>query len=49
MSIDPELRARRGALVREHVEPENRHEFDVTMTIFAQLGLLEAGMRAPAV
>jgi steroid delta-isomerase-like uncharacterized protein len=34
MSLDPELRARREALVREHMESENRHEFDVTMGTF---------------
>ena len=29
-----ELRERREALVREHMESENRHEFDVTMGTF---------------
>src|SRR5881275_2137385 len=28
------LRARREAIVREHMESENRHEFDVTMGTF---------------
>jgi steroid delta-isomerase-like uncharacterized protein len=32
---DAELRARRDAVVREHMESENRHEFDVTMATFA--------------
>jgi steroid delta-isomerase-like uncharacterized protein len=34
MPIDAELRAAREALVREHMESENRHEFDVTMGTF---------------
>lgn len=29
-----EVRARREATVREHMESENRHEFDVTMATF---------------
>ena len=29
-----DLRSRREALVREHMESENRHEFDVTMQTF---------------
>jgi len=29
------LRARREAVVREHMESENRHEFDVTIATFA--------------
>ena len=29
------LRERREALVREHMESENRHEFDVTLRTFA--------------
>jgi steroid delta-isomerase-like uncharacterized protein len=33
--LDSELRARREAVVREHMESENRHEFDVTMATFA--------------
>src|SRR3954466_305766 len=32
------LRARREAVVREHMEPENRHEFDVTMPTFDHPG-----------
>ena len=32
--VDAELRAEREALVREHMESENRHEFDVTMATF---------------
>jgi hypothetical protein len=28
------LRERREAVVREHMESENRHEFDVTMATF---------------
>src|SRR3954468_12783468 len=31
---DTELRDRREAIVREHMESENRHEFDVTMETF---------------
>src|SRR5918912_1123059 len=34
MTIDGDLRARREALVREHMESENRHEFDVTLGTF---------------
>jgi steroid delta-isomerase-like uncharacterized protein len=34
MSVEPELRAAREATVREHMESENRHEFDVTMGTF---------------
>jgi steroid delta-isomerase-like uncharacterized protein len=34
MSVSPDLRARRLAIVREHMESENRHEFDVTMATF---------------
>jgi steroid delta-isomerase-like uncharacterized protein len=30
----PDLRERRLAIVREHMESENRHEFDVTMATF---------------
>ena len=30
----PELRERRERLVREHMESENRHEFDVTLGTF---------------
>jgi len=29
-----DIRARREAIVREHMESENRHEFDVTMATF---------------
>ena len=29
------LRERREALVREHMESENRHEFDVTLRTFS--------------
>src|SRR3954465_4031356 len=32
--LDDALRARREAVVREHMESENRHEFDVTMSTF---------------
>jgi steroid delta-isomerase-like uncharacterized protein len=35
MAPDPDLRTRREAVVREHMESENRHEFDVTMGTFA--------------
>jgi hypothetical protein len=34
MTLDAELRNRRKASVREHMESENRHEFDVTMSTF---------------
>src|SRR5437763_16881661 len=34
MPRDESLRARREAVVREHMESENRHEFDVTMGTF---------------
>jgi steroid delta-isomerase-like uncharacterized protein len=34
MDLDPDLRRRREAIVREHMESENRHEFDVTMRTF---------------
>ena len=34
MPRDEALRARREAVVREHMESENRHEFDVTMGTF---------------
>jgi steroid delta-isomerase-like uncharacterized protein len=33
-TADPDLRTRRAAVVREHMESENRHEFDVTMATF---------------
>jgi steroid delta-isomerase-like uncharacterized protein len=32
---DPELRARREAVVREHMESENRHRFDDTIETFS--------------
>jgi steroid delta-isomerase-like uncharacterized protein len=32
---DGDLRARREAIVREHMESENRHDFDATMETFA--------------
>ena len=35
MTVDPDLRTRREAVVREHMESENRHEFDVTLATFA--------------
>lgn len=31
MSVDPDIRERREALVREHMESENRHDFGVTL------------------
>ena len=34
MTNGESLRARREAVVREHMESENRHEFDVTMSTF---------------
>jgi steroid delta-isomerase-like uncharacterized protein len=34
-TTDARLRAGREAVVREHMESENRHEFDVTMRTFA--------------
>jgi steroid delta-isomerase-like uncharacterized protein len=34
MSTGSDLRGRREALVREHMESENRHEFDVTLATF---------------
>jgi steroid delta-isomerase-like uncharacterized protein len=34
MTAQKSLRARREAVVREHMESENRHEFDVTMATF---------------
>src|SRR3954468_1189608 len=34
MTNAPPLRARREAVVREHMESENRHEFEVTMSTF---------------
>jgi steroid delta-isomerase-like uncharacterized protein len=35
MSLMTDLRERRLAIVREHMESENTHEFDVTMATFA--------------
>ena len=35
MSMNAELRARREAVVREHMESENRQEFDVTLETFS--------------
>jgi ketosteroid isomerase-like protein len=32
---DPDLRARREAVVREHMASENRHDFDATIATFA--------------
>ena len=34
MGTESSLRTRREAVVREHMESENRHEFDVTMRTF---------------
>ena len=34
MAVDAELRSRREEIVREHMESENRHEFDVTLGTF---------------
>ena len=34
MPLSKEVRERRGAARREHMESENRHEFDVTMGTF---------------
>jgi steroid delta-isomerase-like uncharacterized protein len=34
MTVDTALRDKREATVREHMESENRHEFDVTMSTF---------------
>jgi steroid delta-isomerase-like uncharacterized protein len=35
VSVSPESRETRERLVREHMESENRHEFDVTMGTFS--------------
>ena len=35
MPTTPELRERREHIVREHMESENRHDFDVTIDTFA--------------
>jgi len=34
MAISPEVRERREHIVREHMESENRHEFDATIGTF---------------
>jgi steroid delta-isomerase-like uncharacterized protein len=34
MPLTEEMRGRREAIVREHMESENRHEFDLTMQTF---------------
>ena len=34
MALNPVLRKKREALVREHMDSENRHEFDATMATF---------------
>lgn len=34
MAVDAELRSKREEIVREHIESENRHEFDVTLQTF---------------
>ena len=34
MTVVSDVRTKREALVREHMESENRHEFDVTMATF---------------
>ena len=34
MTVNTELRARREAIVREHAESENRHDFDFTLATF---------------
>lgn len=34
MAVDAELRSKREEIVREHMESENRHEFDVTLQTF---------------
>jgi steroid delta-isomerase-like uncharacterized protein len=33
-TVDAELRTKREAIVREHMESENRHDFDTTMETF---------------
>jgi steroid delta-isomerase-like uncharacterized protein len=35
VTVSPEVRETRERLVREHMESENRHEFDVTMGTFS--------------
>jgi steroid delta-isomerase-like uncharacterized protein len=34
MALDPELRRKREEIVREHMDSENRHEFDATLDTF---------------
>jgi len=34
MAVDADLRTRREAIVREHAESENRHQFDVALATF---------------
>lgn len=34
MTVSPELREAREAIVREHMDSENRHEFDATLATF---------------
>lgn len=34
MLVDAEIRAKREAIVREHMESENRHQFDTTLETF---------------
>ena len=36
MSIDPDLAAARAEVVREHMESENRHDFESTLRTFAR-------------
>ena len=33
-AVSPEVRQRREDIVREHMESENRHEFDLTLETF---------------
>jgi steroid delta-isomerase-like uncharacterized protein len=35
VAVDADLRERRAAVVREHMDSENRHEFDATLATFA--------------
>jgi steroid delta-isomerase-like uncharacterized protein len=35
MTLTPEMRAAREAIVREHMDSENRHDFDATIATFA--------------
>lgn len=34
MQVDADIRAKREAIVRDHMESENRHEFDTTLETF---------------